>query len=395
MIYYLGFVFLQLFLTPNSIVNTENSTQNSPHPKQISTDRVNSKPGSGEPSKSLENKSGKISKIANKSNWAGPASIVPGLLISGSGQYVAGNKKAAKKLFFLNAAGMGLFAVGAIPLALSNSSRHLSSIAIPLALAGGFTILNSQFLDSVASFYLTDFLGKFPGKNPWFAVESGYFHVDDPQFSHEHFQKSSVDFNYRVLSTKLTWWKDYAAGTFKARTKLGFTILGTNPSESASLYSYLRLSSAFSWHKIPDEELKILTMELFFEGRYDHGSLDKAFSGTFSEFQFGYALESVKYNSGETYFSQGNTKDFLIFSYGFGWYLGDSRNNHAEMIIYYNHRQDNYAGGMELKVSGDGVAGYAGLKTRYFFSRDWGVYSDLHYGGGLGIGFGVIYRRIK
>nr|MDA3863835.1 hypothetical protein [Deltaproteobacteria bacterium] len=342
-----------------------------------------------------ENKTEKTSKKEKISYWAGSASIFPGLLLSGSGLYVAGNKKAAKKLFYLNGVGLALFAAGAIPLALSNSFRHLSPIAIPFALAGGFTILNSQFLDSISSFNLTKFLGKHPGKIPWLIINLGYFHIDDSQFSHEHFQKSSVDFNYRALSTKLVLWKDYAAGTFKVRSKLGFTFLGNTVSEQETHFSYLRLSSAFSWHKIPDQKLKIMTMELFFEGRYDHGRLDKAFSGTFSEFQFGYGLESVKYNPGDTYFSQGKTRDFLIFSYGFGWYLGDARNNHAEMVFYYNHRQDNYAGGMELKISGYGVAGYAGLKTRYFFSQNWGVYSDFHYGGGLGINLGLIYRRIK
>jgi hypothetical protein len=67
----------------------------------------------------------------------------------------------------------------------------------------------------------------------------------------------------------------------------------------------------------------------------------------------------------------------LLFTFGYGVYLGRSGPLRGEVLLYYDHRKDDYAGGLK---AGAGVPGHFGLRGRVLLSERWGVSADVQAG---------------
>ncbi|HEX9296319.1 MAG TPA: hypothetical protein VF881_10800, partial [Polyangiaceae bacterium] len=71
-----------------------------------------------------------------RSPLAVAAAIVPGLVVHGSGHFVAGDPQTARRLLLLEGLGFGTLAVGFIPIVASGASRRLVGPAAALTIGG-------------------------------------------------------------------------------------------------------------------------------------------------------------------------------------------------------------------------------------------------------------------
>ena len=64
------------------------------------------------------------------------AAIVPGVLLHGSGSYVAGERRTARRLLALEGAGLAVTGVGAVPMLATGASRWVSGPSVALIATG-------------------------------------------------------------------------------------------------------------------------------------------------------------------------------------------------------------------------------------------------------------------
>jgi len=76
----------------------------------------------------------------------------------------------------------------------------------------------------------------------------------------------------------------------------------------------------------------------------------------------------------------------LLARFALGVYLGKGR---GEIELYYNHRHDTFAGGIQFQVSGDGPAGFAGVRARYSLTSWLGLFGDVAIGNNFTAFMGV------
>src|SRR5258707_8625272 len=67
---------------------------------------------------------------------AAAAAILPGVVVDGSGHFVAGDSKTGYRLLALEGLGLGTLAVGFVPIVASGASRRLVGPAAALTVAG-------------------------------------------------------------------------------------------------------------------------------------------------------------------------------------------------------------------------------------------------------------------
>jgi hypothetical protein len=82
----------------------------------------------------------------------------------------------------------------------------------------------------------------------------------------------------------------------------------------------------------------------------------------------------------------------LLASFGFGMYL-DHRG--SELLLYYDHRHDDYAAGLKITGLGSGVAGHFGTASRVYFDDSWGVGLDAQIGSAAVVSLSALFRAEK
>lgn len=80
--------------------------------------------------------------------------------------------------------------------------------------------------------------------------------------------------------------------------------------------------------------------------------------------------------------------DLLLARFALGAYLGEGR---GEVEFFYNHRHDTFAGGLQFGFSGDGPAGFVGVRAQYRLTGPWGVYGELAVGNNTSTLLGITY----
>ena len=70
-------------------------------------------------------------------------------------------------------------------------------------------------------------------------------------------------------------------------------------------------------------------------------------------------------------------------------YLGHGA---GEVAFFYDHRHDTRAGGLQLRVSGDGPAGAVGLRGRHRVTDGWSLTWDVTRGAHWVVGLGLTWQ---
>lgn len=299
------------------------------------------------------------------------AAVVPGLVLHGSGLFVAGDKKGA--LFLLEAEGIGaaMFVGGAGTLVLTGVSRYLAGPLIALTVTGGGVFLVSGLADLYGAAGGAR-LGYAPERRkPWVEVESGLGHVYDPLFGSREFAVLGATLRFSRLRISPSAWASLDRLNVLERLDLGWRMVGplANSQHRATDGSFLDFVSASSRHRFRPEGFTTLTHELAIAGRYDLRRASPLLAGTYVELELGGALAETNYD-----WSYAADHDLLLLSrFGVGVYLGRPGGPHGEVSVYYDHRHDGMVGGLAMDSMLNGIPGRVGTDARLRLVGPFGV----------------------
>ncbi|QSQ28439.1 hypothetical protein JY651_38840 [Pyxidicoccus parkwayensis] len=315
------------------------------------------------------------------------ASVLPGLLFHGLGPWLAGDGHTAKQLWALEGTGLGLIAAGGVPIVFTGASRRTIAPLYAVTLAG-FSVFGISALANLYAVTSPAFDPGVPASSlPPLELEMGYQYVNDPAFEYSHF--ISLGALARLDSVKLEATARLAPGEGNTQVRFGgaYRLIGEpegarNGSDGTSLDA--ELYGLF--HRYPTEGFTMAGGEVGLRGRYAMVRVSPALAGSFAEASIGTSLQGYSYPGAV---SDGNLDEQLLFTFGYGVWLGRGGPVRGDALLYYDHRKDGFAGGMRTR--GGGVVGNFGLRGRALLTKDWGVAAEVQAGGAIVGRLSLIY----
>ncbi len=305
--------------------------------------------------------------------------VVPGLLFHGLGPLVAGDRHTAKRLFALEGAGLGLIALGGVPIALTGASRRTIAPLYAVTLAG-FSVLGISALANLYAVTAPAFdAGVAPPLLPPLELEVGYQYVNDAAFDYRHFLTVGAQARFDSLRLLGAVRVDPSEGNTQVRLGGAWRLLGApERALSGTDGSALDVEAFGQFHRYPTEGFALISGEVALRGRLAMSRISPAMAGSFAEVSVGTSAEAYTYPGAV---SDGSLHEQLLFTFGYGVWLGRGGPFRGEAMLYYDHRKDSFAGG--IRSRGGGIVGAFGLRGRALLTDDWGVAAEVQGGGAL------------
>lgn len=295
------------------------------------------------------------------------AAIIPGVVLRGAGSWVAGEKRAAKRLAILAAAGLVL--AGAAGGLIGGTSGNPYTVpAVPLVLAGAGAILTTWAADIWTAAGGACVCGRVDAAPPW-SIEVGETWLHDAYRRRLHgrvagrIELGRVDVGAALLGHvgREGW---LAFGDARVRI-LGAAATGTEISDGSRLYA--RVGGRVQRDDVDRTTQAVGELEL--GGRYDLRRLDAALRAGFVEMSTGIGLNRVRYAKTTT-----EIDTLLLHRFGTGMYLPG-----GEWQIFYDHRRDGLAGGIAAYRAA-GFVGSVGANVDLRVHGPWAVRGEVQLG---------------
>jgi hypothetical protein len=323
---------------------------------------------------------------------AAGAAVVPGILVHGAGQWVLGRPKTALRLLAWEGVGLGLVAAGGIPIVLTGASRKLVGPAAAVAISG-FGLI---FTGTLAELYGTtglDESGGFPQRRAvWFESELGYRYLYDPAFRYHNFLVQRMLFWVGPWKLEPSLWSGLDDTVSRARVLTGWRFFGPwpHPRPEVKDGSFLEVELGGTRSVFSRYGFDKWTGEVALGGRFDLVRIDPVLRGSFVDGGVGWGREWVRFDPPGTPVST-NATDLLLARFGFGVYLAEAPRN-GEVRLYYDHRRDDWAGGLAAGGIGSGVVGHLGLEAWQYLDPSWGIKCEAQVGSAYLLGLSALYR---
>ncbi|MCP4136110.1 MAG: hypothetical protein GY754_34385 [bacterium] len=303
----------------------------------------------------------------------GVVSIFPGVILHGSGLWMGDDPDAAYDLMIMEGIGVGAILVSITAMALTGASPKVSGPMVPVTAAGSGLFFTS---------WLADLYGSFLGSRPvarmergnYFDISSGYWYVYDPQFKYQNLLHFSFEKTIGGWSFSPKAWIALDDDNQKYLGEISYQFMGPRSSFFAEYKNKVEFSPTlrYSNHNYGSEKFIKHTADLSAVGRFFMGSYWKSLDGSFTVYELGFSTEWVNFTI-ENIDIPIDYNVYFIFTFGYGIFLGSEESPLGEIVLFYNHRRDDYAGGMGIEGAGQGVLGYCGLNIEFFI----GPYVEL------------------
>lgn len=347
---------------------------------------------SGDPPEEVVNQSDDELPEGFEPGWLPTAAAVfPGVLLHGTGLWLAGDADAAYDLARVQAIGLVAGTAGFLGVYGTGASQKTIAALYPLTLVGTAAFVMPWFADiygaSVGGRKADADLALAPVE-----ARAGFAHIYDPVFEYQNFGVVSADLRVEpVTLTPQAWFAiddDNQRLRLQADVRLFGPRAGGGPRPADG--SYVDLETAATYHRFGTDGFETLTVEAAAAGRYDLRRISASLRGSFAELAVGLGAQTVDHHTSPTGF--GHTLDgLLLMRTAFGVYLG-SEGRYGEAKLYYDHRHDDFAAGSGLGTRVDGIVGHVGLDAFYYPFARWGAFADIQAGSAyLGL-IGVTYR---
>lgn len=302
-------------------------------------------------------------------------SVVPGLLLHGLGSLVGGDTTLAGQLFALEGTGLGLTAAGLVPIALTGASRRTIGPLYALTLSGVGVFSLSAMANLYAAASPAFAPGVAPATLPPLELELGYQHVSDPHFAFRHFLTLGALSRWDALRLEGTAQLSPEDGNTRVRVLGSYRLLG-EPERARHGADGTALDVEFGGlvHRYPTEGVTLGGGELSLRGRYAMRRFNPRLAGSFAEMSVGMLFLANRYAGGG---GDDLLQQNLLFTFGYGVWLGRGGPLRGEAMLYYDHRKDDFAGGL---IALGEVPGHLGLRGRVLFGEHWGAAADLQVG---------------
>jgi hypothetical protein len=318
--------------------------------------------------------------------------VVPGLVLHGSGQLALGQTTTAKNLMLMEGVGLGLFLTGGLTVVFTGASRYFVAPAATLAIAG-FGLFSTSYLADVYGSVATDqgaVPSRFRAPARW-ETEIGYRRIQDPEFAYRDFLVERLSRQLGPLRLNPSGWFSLRGDTARYRLETQYRLLGNTSDPRPRDVSFLDVTLGFVHQRHSPEHFTKSSAELSLDGRYDLTRLGPTLRGAFVELGAGYAIGRIDYNL------QGlkvphDIEHLLLGRIGFGVTLRGQSAPGSDVLIYYDHRHDDYVAGLKLTGIPSGIAGHFGLLARWFFTESIGVALDIQAGSAYLAGASLLFR---
>lgn len=295
------------------------------------------------------------------------AAIVPGVVLRGAGSWVAGEKRAAKRLAIIAAAGLVL--AGAAGGLVRGTGAHPYTLpAVPLVLAGAGAMFTTWAADIWTAAGGGCVCGHADAPPPW-SVEIGETWLRDAYRSRLHGRVAGrvglgrVDVGAAALmDVGNEGWLTFADARVRLR---GAAATGARIDDGSRLYA--RIGGRVQ--RDDEDRVTQAVGELEVGGRYDLRRVDPALRASFVEMSTGVGLVRVRYATTST-----DVDAILLHRFGWGVYLPG-----GEAQIYYDHRRDGLAGGIAAYRAA-GFIGSVGTNVDLRVHGPWAVRGELQVG---------------
>ncbi len=317
---------------------------------------------------------------------------MPGLVVHGSGHFVAGDPQTARRLLLLEGLGFGTLAVGFIPIVASGASRRLVGPAAALTIGGVGLFAITALADLYGVLAPPEGTGAPSRVLPALETALGYRYVYDPVFAYRDFVVYEVDGRYGHWRVRPSAWFALDSSNSRLRALFDYRFVGPTPERSspASDGSYVDLEIGFTRHAYLPDRFTTLTSELSVNARLDMQRISPPLRGSFAEMGFGWALQNYRY---QVKGASNDVGELLLARFGYGIYIGWPGAARGEIMVYYDHRHDDFAAGLKIPGLGSGVAGHFGLEGRAYVSDHWGVAAEAVAGSAYVTGVSILFRH--
>jgi hypothetical protein len=320
------------------------------------------------------------------------AAVVPGLVVHGTGHLALGESSTGKNLLLMEGIGLGLFLAGGATIVLSGASRYLVAPAATATMAG-FGLFSTSYLADIYGAVSQDggsTLSRYRAPARW-ETELGYRRISDSQFDYQDFLVQRVSRQVGPLRLSPSGWFDVRGDTARYRVESQYRLAGVTEEPAPADLSFLDVTLGFVHQRHRPEHFTKSLAELSLDARYDLARLGRTLRGSFVELAAGYAISRIDYDlSG---FSVPHDLEHLLLGrIGFGVTLRGLSAPGSELLLYYDHRHDDYAAGLKIRGIGSGAVGHFGLSGRWFFSESIGITGDVQAGSAYIGGASFLFR---
>jgi hypothetical protein len=322
--------------------------------------------------------------------------IVPGALVHGAGHYVLGQPRTANRLLLAEGLGIGAIGLGGVTLAASGASRYLVAPAAGVTIAGFGLFAVSWLADIYGTAAPAGGFGVPRRFVPLVETELGYRAIYDPVFTHRHLLVMGIDARFGAFRVSPT--AAFALDDAQARFRLAaaYRFFGPKPSPEprARDGSFVDVEVAAVRNRYARERFSATGPEAFALGRLDLARIGPTLQGSFAEFGLGIGAQAIRYEDARDAGADWTT--LLLGRIGFGVYVGRApRESYArwgEVVLYYDHRHDNYAAGLKTGGLGSGVLGHFGLRGLAYVTDTWGIACEVQAGSAYVGGLSLLAR---
>jgi len=326
-----------------------------------------------------------------RSPLAAAAAIVPGVVVHGAGHYVGGDPTTGSRLLALEGAGLGTVALGFIPIVASGASRRLVGPGALLTVGGVGLFAISSLADLYGVIAPPGGFGAPDVVTPRLETALGYRYVYDPVFAYRSFVAYDIDWRLGRLRFSPSAW--FALGDTNSRLRLvaAYRFTGPTPArdEPPSDGSYLDVDTALTRHAYTSDRFATTTLEIALSGRLDMRRIAPSLTGSFAEMSFGWALQTYEYSIDGV---RADIGELLLARFGYGFYFGWPGAPRGEVMLYYDHRHDDFAAGLKLPGLASGVAGHFGMDARFYWNEQWGMRLEAAAGSAYVAGASLLFR---
>jgi hypothetical protein len=317
------------------------------------------------------------------------AAVFPGVIVHGSGSWVLGRDQTGARLLVVEAGGLSLIFASLATLFYTGAARNLAAPAAASAVAGMGLFSISWQADLYAAIASPGGWGRAATRAPAWETELGYRHLVDPRFQYRSFLVTALTARSDRVRFSPALWASADDSNSRLRLEVAYRFWGPTRAAPAADGSYLELELAATEHRYPRERFTLGTLEWFVGGRLDLQRLAPDLAGSFGEMGVGSAHQVTSF---EVAAAESTSSQLLLQRFAFGVYEGDPSGAGGEWAMYYDHRHDDYAGGLLMPGLGSGVAGHIGLAGQHFFDRNWGFGVLFEVGSACVAGLSGLFR---
>jgi hypothetical protein len=306
------------------------------------------------------------------------AAIVPGLVIHGSGHFVAGDRRTAVRLLATESIGLSMVIGGIAGLSLTGASRKTVAPFILLTGAGVGTMMVTG---------LSDLYGVLAPETGWGAperpvattVRMGGLYVRNPTLPYRWIAGTTLDSWGGGLRVAPGFYSNLDGQTLRADLRVSYRVRGARPTDAHPSQRHVDVSLGLFHHRErrAPAAFDMTVGDLMASGRLGLGGWLPSLTGAFAEWGAGGSIGSYHYGGVGAL----ESAEALQFRFGFGTYFGAAgARRRGELLLLYDHRHDGFAGGIKMVGLGSGAGGHGGVEGHFMFTRRWGIGMELKAG---------------